>query len=321
MPGSSGSEAAADAKKTADVIGYPVVIKAVAGGGGRGMTVVREPSEFLHAFSTTQREALALFGDPRVYVEKYVDAARHIEVQILSDSYGNVVHLGVRDCSIQRRRQKLIEETPPPDLPEKAIEHIGALAVRAAGEAGYVGAGTFEFVLDEDGAVFFIEANCRLQVEHPVSEMVTGIDLVREQLLIASGRRLPYRQADIVQSGVALECRVNAEDPFRGFLPAPGLIEEFVPPGGPFIRVDTHATPNLRITADYDPLIAKVAVWAPCRDQVLARMGRALDEFTVRGPGLRTNLPFLRDVLVHPLFRHAKHTTSLVEQMMSTPLV
>jgi acetyl-CoA carboxylase biotin carboxylase subunit len=321
LPGSPGAESAADAKKTADAVGYPVVIKAVAGGGGRGMMVVREPREFLHAFSTTQREALALFGDARVYVEKYVDAARHIEVQVLADDHGNVVHLGVRDCSIQRRRQKLIEETPPPNLPDKAIERIGTLAVRAAKQAGYVGAGTFEFVLDEDGSAFFIEANCRLQVEHPISEMVTGIDLVREQLLIAAGRPLAYRQSDIVPTGVSLECRVNAEDPFRGFLPAPGLIEEFVPPAGPFTRIDTHATPNQRITADYDPLIAKVVVWAPSRDQVLARMGRALDEFTVRGPGLRTNLPFLRDVLVHPLFRHAKHTTSLVEQMMSTPLV
>jgi acetyl-CoA carboxylase biotin carboxylase subunit len=320
LPGSSGAQTAGDAKKTADSVGYPVVIKAAAGGGGRAMTVVREPSEFLHAFSATQREALALFGDGRVYVEKYVDAARHIEVQVLADGLGNVVHLGVRDCSIQRRRQKLIEETPPPNLPEKAIERIGSVAVRAAKAAGYVGAGTFEFVLDEDGGVFFIEANCRLQVEHPISEMVTGIDLVREQLLVAAGQPLAYRQADIVPSGVALECRVNAEDPFRGFLPAPGLIEEFIPPGGPFTRVDTHAAPNLRITADYDPLIAKVAVWAPTRDQVLARMDRALDEFTVRGRGLCTNLPFLRDVLAHPLFRHAKHTTSLVEQMMSTPL-
>ncbi|MEV5414166.1 biotin carboxylase N-terminal domain-containing protein [Thermopolyspora sp. NPDC052614] len=319
MGGADGTDPA-EAKRVADEAGYPVVIKAAAGGGGRAMTVVREPGEFLPAFGATRREAMALFGDPRVYVEKYVDAARHIEVQVLADGHGNVIHLGVRDCSIQRRRQKLIEETPPPNLPEKAIERIGTLAVRAARAAGYVGAGTFEFVLDEDGGVFFIEANCRLQVEHPISEMVTGIDLVREQLLIAAGRPLARRQEDVVPYGVALECRVNAENPFRDFLPAPGLIERFEPPGGPFTRVDTHAVPNLRVTADYDPLIAKVAVWAPTREEVLARMDRALGEFTISGPGLCTNLSFLRDVLAHPLFRHAKHTTSLVDQMMSTPL-
>jgi len=324
LPGSTGAgddaTSAAEAKRVADEAGYPVVIKAAAGGGGRAMTVVREPGEFLPAFAATRREAMALFGDGRVYVEKYLDAARHIEVQVLADAHGNVIHLGVRDCSIQRRRQKLIEETPPPNLPEKAIERIGALAVRAARAAGYVGAGTFEFVLDEDGGVYFIEANCRLQVEHPITEMVTGIDLVREQLQIAAGRRLSYRQQDVVPYGVALECRVNAEDPFRNFMPTPGVVAEFAPPGGPFTRVDTHVVPNLRVTADYDPLLAKVAVWAPTREEVLARMDRALGEFAISGPGLCTNLSFLRDVLAHPLFRHAKHTTSLVDQMMSTPI-
>jgi acetyl-CoA carboxylase biotin carboxylase subunit len=321
LPGSVGLPAnAAEAKQTADAVGYPVVIKAAAGGGGRGMTVVHEPDRFLHAFGTTQREAFALFGDSRVYVEKYVEAARHIEVQILADGYGNVVHLGARDCSVQRRRQKVVEETPPPNLPEDAVDQIGMLAVCAAGTAGYVGAGTFEFVLDEHGDFSFIEANCRLQVEHPVSEMVTGIDLVREQLLVAAGQRLAHRQAAITPNGVSIECRVNAEDPTRGFLPTPGTIERFVPPAGPFTRVDTHAVPHLRITADYDPLIAKVVVWAPTRGQAIARMDRALEEFVIEGPGLCTNIPFLREVLVHPHFRYGKHTTSLVEEMTAERL-
>ncbi|MET8146314.1 biotin carboxylase N-terminal domain-containing protein [Sphaerisporangium sp. NPDC005288] len=310
---------AAEAARVAGSVGYPVVIKASAGGGGRAMTVVHERGDFARAYAATRRDALTLFGDPRVYVEKYLDAARHVEVQILADGHGNVVHLGARDCSVQRRRQKLIEETPPPNLPAATVEHLGELTVRAARAAGYVGAGTFEYVLDEHGTCYFIEVNCRLQVEHPITEMVTGVDLVREQILVAAGRRLTLRQQDIAPSGVAIECRVNAEDPARGFLPTPGLIERFVPPGGPFTRVDTHASAGTRITADYDPLIAKVAVWAPTRAQALARADRALEETLLEGPGLRTGLPFLREVLAHPLFRYAKHTTCLVEQMMSMP--
>ncbi|MFG1874306.1 acetyl/propionyl/methylcrotonyl-CoA carboxylase subunit alpha [Sphaerisporangium sp. NPDC049003] len=321
LPGGSGPAAGpVEAARTADAVGYPVVIKSSAGGGGRAMTVVHEPGDFARAFAATRREAVTLFGDPRVYVEKYLDAARHVEVQILADGHGNVVHLGARDCSVQRRRQKLIEETPPPNLPEATIEHLGEITVRAALRAGYVGAGTFEYVLDERGACHFIEVNCRLQVEHPITEMVTGIDLVREQLVIAAGRPLAHRQCDIVPTGVSIECRVNAEDPARGFVPTPGIIEEFVPPGGPFTRVDTHAAAGLRITADYDPLIAKVSVWAPTRAQAVARAHRALEEFTVRGAGLCTDLAFLQEVLTHPLFRYAKHTTSLVDQMMSTPI-
>ncbi|MEV6982150.1 biotin carboxylase N-terminal domain-containing protein [Sphaerisporangium sp. NPDC051017] len=321
LPGSPGpADSVSEAARTADAVGYPVVLKASAGGGGRAMTVVHDPGDLARAYATTRQEATALFGDPRVYVEKYLDAARHVEVQILADAHGEVVHLGARDCSVQRRRQKLIEETPPPGLPAATIEHLGELSVRAARAAGYVGAGTFEYVLDEHGACHFIEVNCRLQVEHPITEMVTGVDLVREQLLAAAGQRLSLRQEDLTGAGVAIECRVNAEDPARGFLPTPGLIEGFVPPGGPFTRVDTHAAAGTRITADYDPLLAKVSVWAPTRAQALARADRALGEFAVRGPGVRTNVAFLREVLTHPLFRYAKHTTSLVEQMMATPL-
>ncbi|MEO3812325.1 biotin carboxylase N-terminal domain-containing protein [Sphaerisporangium sp. B11E5] len=321
LPGSPGpARCPAEAAKTAEEIGYPVVIKASAGGGGRAMRVVQEPGDFAAAFATTRQEAIALFGDARVYVEKFLDAARHVEVQVLADGHGNVVHLGARDCSVQRRRQKLIEETPPPGLPPGTVERLGELTVRAARAAGYSGAGTFEYVVDEGGACYFIEVNCRLQVEHPITEMVTGIDLVREQLLAAAGQRLAYRQQDVTAGGVAIECRVNAEDPARGFLPTPGVLEEFVPPGGPFTRVDTHAVPGLVITADYDSLIAKVCVWGPTRAQAIARAQRALEEFTVTGPGVRTNLAFLREVLAHPLFRYAKHTTTMVDQMMSTPV-
>ena len=321
IPGSDGLvEDLDEAIRIAREIGYPVLIKATAGGGGKGIRIAEDEEALVRQIVSAQQEAQKAFGNAGVYLEKYLTGMKHVEVQILADKHGNVVHLGERDCSIQRRRQKLIEETPPPNLPEKAIERIGALAVRAARAAGYVGAGTFEFVLDEDGGVYFIEANCRLQVEHPITEMVTGIDLVREQLQIAAGRRLSYRQQDVVPYGVALECRVNAEDPFRNFMPTPGVVAEFAPPGGPFTRVDTHVVPNLRVTADYDPLLAKVAVWAPTREEVLARMDRALGEFAISGPGLCTNLSFLRDVLAHPLFRHAKHTTSLVDQMMSTPI-
>ncbi|RCG26849.1 ATP-grasp domain-containing protein [Sphaerisporangium album] len=321
LPGGTGpAEGVSDAARTAAAVGYPVVLKASAGGGGRAMTVVHDPGDLARAYAATRQEATALFGDPRVYVEKYLDAARHVEVQILADAHGEVLHLGARDCSVQRRRQKLIEETAPPNLPAATVEHLGELSVRAARAAGYVGAGTFEYVLDEHGACHFIEVNCRLQVEHPITEMVTGIDLVREQLLAAAGQRLSFRQADITPTGVAIECRVNAEDPARGFLPTPGLVEEFVPPGGPFTRVDTHAAAGTRITADYDPLLAKISVWAPTRAQALARADRALGELVVRGQGVCTNVAFLREVLTHPLFRYAKHTTSLVEQMMSTPM-
>ncbi|GII60798.1 acetyl-CoA carboxylase biotin carboxylase subunit [Sphaerisporangium krabiense] len=321
LPGGDGPAAGVgEAARTAAAVGYPVVLKAAAGGGGRAMTVVHDPGDLARAYAATRREAVVLFGDARVYVEKYLDAARHVEVQILADAHGQVLHLGARDCSVQRRRQKLIEETPPPGLPAAAVERLGELSVRAAHAAGYTGAGTFEYVVDEHGACYFIEVNCRLQVEHPITEMVTGIDLVREQLLVAAGGRLSLRQEEVAAGGAAIECRLNAEDPARGFLPTPGVVEEFVPPGGPFTRVDTHAVAGTRITADYDPLLAKVSVWAPTRAEALARADRALEECTIRGQGVRTNVAFLREVLAHPLFRYAKHTTALVEQMRATPI-
>ncbi|MFI7441598.1 acetyl/propionyl/methylcrotonyl-CoA carboxylase subunit alpha [Nonomuraea indica] len=317
LPGSPGALSGGQAAKdVADEIGYPVIIKAAAGGGGRGMAVVDDPADFARAFAETRASAQAVFGDARVYVEKYVRGARHVEVQVLADLHGNVVSLGERDCSVQRRRQKLIEESPAPGLAPELTAAIGEAAVSCARAAGYVGAGTFEFLVDGAGRFFFIEANCRIQVEHPVTEMVTGVDLVREQLRVAAGLPLAAG-AGAAARGVSIECRVNTEDPGRGFLPTPGLIEEFVPPGGPFTRVDTHGVPGVRVSADYDSLLAKVVVWAPDRDQAISRMDRALEEFRVSGRGVCTTIGFLREVLAHPDFRRAEHDTSLADEMTS----
>jgi acetyl-CoA carboxylase biotin carboxylase subunit len=310
--------ATADAKRIADELGYPVILKAAAGGGGRGMTVVRDPRMFSRCYRETRATAHSLFGDGRTYVEKFIETARHIEIQILADSHGNVVHLGERDCSMQRNRQKLIEETPAPGLTRELRDRIAAAAVRCAHVSGYIGAGTFEFLVDQDDNFYFMEANCRIQVEHPVTEMVAGLDLVREQLAVAAGGHLAMTQPEVELRGVAMECRVNAEDPDRGFFPTPGVLDEFVAPAGPFTRVDTHGHPGLRISQDYDSLLAKLVVWAPDRDQAIARMERGLDEFRISGHGVRTTIGFLREALGHPMFRDAKHTTSLVEQMISS---
>lgn len=317
LPGSPRAvENGLEAKQVAERIGYPIIIKAVAGGGGRGMAVVHAARDLARAYATTRAAAQATFGDGRVYVERYLESARHVEVQILADQHGNVVSLGERDCSVQRRRQKLIEETPATGLPAGLAERICAAAVRGARACDYVGAGTFEFLVDDRGEFFFIEVNSRIQVEHPVTEMATGIDIVAEQLRVAAGYPLSVRQDDVRPRGVAIECRVNAEDPDRDFLPTAGLVDEFVPPGGPFTRVDTHGAPGLRITADYDSLLAKVIVWAPDREQAIGRMERALDEFRVGGHGIRTTIGFLREVLANSLFRDAKHNTSLVSDVL-----
>jgi acetyl-CoA carboxylase, biotin carboxylase subunit len=317
LPGSRGAlDSGAMAKEVADEIGYPVIIKAVAGGGGRGMAVVRQPGDFMSTYAGTRAVAQSVFGDPRVYVERFLEAARHVEVQIMADGFGDVVHLGARDCSVQRRRQKLIEESPPPGVPAGVLDQMCAAAVRCAREAGYAGAGTFEFVMDPDYAWYFMEINCRIQVEHPVTEMVTGVDLVRKQIEVASGQRLAMRQEDVLLQGTAIECRVNAEDPSRDFLPTPSVLDEFAPPAGPFIRVDTHGLAGMRITPYYDSLLAKVLVWAPDREQAISRMHRALSEFRVAGHGVHTTIAFLRDVLDHPLFRGGQHSTSLVDAML-----
>lgn len=316
LPGSRDPIAGADeAAALAEQIGYPVIVKAVAGGGGRGMRVVRDPADFVAAWNETRASAHAIFRDGRLYVERYLDSARHVEIQILADKHGGIVHLGARDCSLQRRHQKLVEESPAPLVSDELVAEMGAAAVRGARAVGYVGAGTFEFLLDRSGTFYFMEVNCRLQVEHPVTEMVTGIDLVAEQLRIAAGHPLALRQEDIAPRGVSIECRINAEDPGRDFAPAPGLLTECVLPAGPFVRIDTHVHPGYRVPALYDSLLAKVIVWAPDRDAAISRMRRALDEVRIEGPGVATTAEFLHDVLDHPRFRAAEHDTALISSL------
>ncbi|GHJ45227.1 acetyl-CoA carboxylase biotin carboxylase subunit [Catellatospora sp. TT07R-123] len=321
LPGSSGPVTCPDgAARLAAEIGYPVMVKAVAGGGGRGMVAITDPEKFIAQLREARCTAQSLFGDDRLYLERFLPAARHVEVQVLCDQYGNAVHLGQRDCSAQRRRQKIIEETPAPLLPEATRQAMGEAALRGALAAGYVGAGTFEFLVDPDGGYHFMEINCRIQVEHPVTELTHGVDIVRQQLLVAAGERLELTQDTLVPRGAAIECRINAEDPARGFVPAPGRIEKLRLPGGPFVRVDTDAYAGGRISPAYDPLLAKLCVWAPDRPQALARMRRALAEFQAEGPGLATNRDFLLTVLDHPRFIAGTHDTSLVGELTAEPV-
>ncbi|ROT28257.1 acetyl/propionyl/methylcrotonyl-CoA carboxylase subunit alpha [Micromonospora sp. HM5-17] len=310
---------AAEARAVADEIGHPVIIKGVAGGGGRGMTLVRSADDLGPAYERTRIAAQAAFGDDRVYLERYLTQARHVEVQVLCDGYGNGVHLGTRDCSVQRRHQKLVEEGPAPALSAATLDALAETALRGALHVGYTGAGTFEFLVDEAERFHFIEINCRLQVEHPVTEMISGVDLVHEQLHIAGGVPLRLRQEDVRLHGVAIECRVNAEDPARGFVPTPGRLTRFVPPTGPFTRVDTHGYPDYLVGPYYDSLLAKVVVWAPDRELALNRMERALHEFEVAGCGICTTIPFARRVLDDPGFRKGRYTTGLVDRLLGVP--
>ncbi|GAB3483389.1 acetyl-CoA carboxylase biotin carboxylase subunit [Nocardiopsis coralliicola] len=318
LPVPPGTEAiegsAADAKRRAGELGYPLMVKAAAGGGGRGMAPVRGPREFVRVFRETQAAARSLFGDGRVYLERLVESARHIEVQVLCDQYGNGVHLGERDCSVQRRNQKLVEESPAAGCGRALLDRMCETAVKAALSCGFTGVGTFEFLLDGD-EFYFMEINTRIQVEHPVTEMVVGRDLVREQIRVAAGQPLGFGQHEVDRYGAAIECRINAEDTERGFLPAPGTLTRFHPPGGPFVRVDTDAYQGYRIPSDYDPLVAKVIAWGRDRDEAIARMDRALGEFAIDGPGVHTTSGLLRRVVADPRFRHAKHTTALLQEM------
>jgi acetyl-CoA carboxylase biotin carboxylase subunit len=317
LPGSPGPvRTAAEVREVVARIGFPVILKAAAGGGGRGMTVVREAGELTAAHREMSVAAQRLFGDGRVYVERYLERARHVEVQILADAHGAVIHLGERDCSVQRRHQKLVEETPAPGLPEEVRQAMGEAALQVARTAGYVGAGTVEFVVDGAGNFYFLEVNCRIQVEHPVTEMATGVDLVQEQIRIAAGEPLRLRQEDVQPRGAVVECRINGEDPDRGFAPTPGRLDEFAPPAGPFVRVDTHGYPGYRVPAEYDSLLAKLVVWAPDRAQALDRMQRALAEFRVSGPGVRTTAGFLQRLVADPVFRRGEHTTAIVEEVI-----
>lgn len=305
------------AASLASQIGYPVIVKAVAGGGGKGMEVVTSADDLAAAYRRATAAARSIFGDDRIYLERYLGHARHVEIQVLFDGHGNGIHLGSRDCSVQRRHQKLLEEGPAPRLSPETLARMQREAVRAAGAIGYTGAGTFEFLVDDDERFYFMEINARIQVEHPVTEAITGIDLVREQLLVAAGHPLGLAQDHVSVNGVAIECRVNGEDPERDFIPTSGVLETFTPPGGPFTRVDTHATAGYLIGPHYDSLIAKVVTWAPDRDQALNRMDRALAEFTVSGRGVRTTIPFLRRVIAEPEFRKAMHSTVLVDRVQA----
>ncbi|MBS0446328.1 MAG: acetyl-CoA carboxylase biotin carboxylase subunit [Proteobacteria bacterium] len=311
-PGSPGRLASADeARRVAAGLGYPVILKAVAGGGGRGMRVVERESDIAAQFETASREAKAAFGDGAMYVEKYLTKIRHVEIQILSDGE-NVVHLGERDCSSQRRNQKLVEESPSPGLPADIRDAMGAAATRLCRHVGYRSAGTIECIFDPaSGRYYFMEMNTRVQVEHPVTECVTGIDIVKEQIRIARGERLPFGQGDVVLRGHAIECRINAEDPERGFAPSPGVIADLHLPGGPGVRVDTHVYAGYRIPPNYDSLIAKLVVWGRDRSEALARARRALGELHVEG--IQTTAPFLARLLASDTFVRGDVHTRFVE--------
>ncbi len=313
VPGSDGPvRDEATAAKVAQEIGYPVMIKASSGGGGRGMRVASNEPSLLHGMKAAQAEAKAAFGDDTVYLEKFVEKGRHVEIQILGDRQGNVIHLGERDCSVQRRHQKLIEESPSPILSPKQRKEMCAAAVRLAKSSGYHNAGTVEFLVDGDGNFYFIEVNARIQVEHTVTELVTGVDLIQEQLRVASGETLRYRQKDIQVRGHAIECRINAEDPAMDFQPQPGLISSFVPPGGPAVRIDSHCYSGYRIPPNYDSMIGKLMVHRNTRDEAIRTLLRALDEFVIEGP--KTTVPLQRDILEHSDFRTGDHDTGFVER-------
>lgn len=315
IPGSDGLvRDEKEARAIARQIGYPVMIKATAGGGGRGMRLVRSEEDLGRLFLAAQGEAEAAFGNPGLYLEKFVDRPRHIEFQILADTYGNVVHLGERDCSIQRRHQKLLEEAPSPALTPELREKMGAAAVMAAKSINYVGAGTVEFLLSQTGEFYFMEMNTRIQVEHPVTEMITGLDLIAEQIRVAQGERLQFTQEQIQLRGHAIECRINAEDPDRDFRPSPGRISGYLAPGGPGVRMDSHVYTDYRIPPYYDSLIGKLIAWGPDRPTAIKRMRRALREFALTG--VPTTIGFHQRILDTPEFLKAEVYTNFVEQVM-----
>ena len=316
VPGSEGLLADEnEALSIARDIGYPVMIKATAGGGGRGMRLVKEASELPKLFSAAQGEADAAFGNPGLYLEKFIERPRHIEIQILADNYGNVIHLGERDCSIQRRHQKLLEEAPSPALTQKLRDQMGHAAVAAAKSINYTGAGTVEFLLDKSGKFYFMEMNTRIQVEHPVTEMITGLDLIAEQIRIAQGEKLQIKQNQVVLNGHAIECRINAEDPDRNFRPHPGIISGYLPPGGPGVRMDSHVYTDYEIPAYYDSLIGKVIVWGRDRPTAIRRMKRALRECAITG--VPTTLGFHQKILDSPEFLSGEVYTNFVEQFLN----
>jgi len=296
-------------------VGYPVVVKAVAGGGGRGIRVAHNDISLVNAFFMAQSEAETAFANSKLYIEKYVEHPRHIEIQILADSKGHVVHLGERDCTVQRRHQKLLEESPSPAINSKIRKEMGNIAVKLAKEIGYVNAGTIEFLLDKSGKFYFIEMNTRIQVEHPVTEMVTGIDLVKEQIKVAVGEQLGFDQKDIQMRGWALECRINAEDPSNGFSPSPGKISKYHVPGGPGIRIDSQITSGGFVSPYYDSMLGKLIAHGQDRQEAIKRMHRALSEYVIEG--IKTTIPFQLKVVDDPRFQSGKYSTDFVEQMLA----
>ncbi len=319
VPGSDGLvESDKEAFRLADEIGYPVIIKATAGGGGRGMRIASDAGQLASAMSAARSEAQAAFGDGGVYIEKYLKPIRHIEIQIMADQLGNVIHLGERDCSVQRRHQKLIEESPSPALSPEMRTQMGDAAVKAAKSIGYEGAGTVEFIWCNN-QFYFMEMNTRIQVEHPVTEMITGIDLIKEQIRVAAGEPLSLKQEDVVFRGHAIECRINAEDSDRNFLPSPGRIDAYIAPGGPGVRVDSHCYPGYTIPPYYDSLVSKLIVWGIDRSEAIQRMQRALDEYAITG--IKTTIPFHQVVLSHSVFQAGDVSTDFVEKFMTTTKV
>ncbi len=316
VPGSHGLiEDDNEAHKLAAEIGFPVIVKATAGGGGRGMRVAVDQASLSNALASARSEASAAFGDGGVYIEKYLKPIRHVEIQVMADSQGNCIHLGERDCSVQRRHQKLIEETPSPALTPELRQRMGEAAVRAAKQINYEGAGTVEFILAGND-FYFMEMNTRIQVEHPVTEFVTGVDLIKEQIRVASGMPLSVKQEDIEFRGHSIECRINAEDPDRNFLPSPGRVDAYIAPGGPGVRVDSHCYPGYVIPPYYDSLVSKLVVWGRDRQEAIARMQRALDEYAITG--IKTTIPFHQRVLAHPMFQNGKDvSTDFIEKYMT----
>lgn len=313
VPGSEGLITdEAEALRLAESMGYPVLIKAAAGGGGRGMRVARNDINLRVGLKAASQEAEAAFKDGSVYLEKYIEQPRHVEVQLLGDRHGNIVHLWERDCSLQRRHQKLVEESPAPNLPPAVRNEICAAAVRLVKEANYYNAGTCEFLVDKDNRYYFIEVNARIQVEHPVTELVTGIDLVREQIRIAAGEKLPFTQEQVKHKGCAIECRINAEDPANEFRPSPGTISRWQVPGGPGVRLDTHVVPGYRVPPNYDSMVAKLLVYQPTRVEAIATMRRALAEFVVEG--IKTTIPIHKEIFNHSAFIEGRVDTTFIER-------
>ncbi|HSB41104.1 MAG TPA: acetyl-CoA carboxylase biotin carboxylase subunit [Methylomirabilota bacterium] len=305
----------AEAARVAERVGYPVMLKAAMGGGGKGMRLVRASGDLPAALRAARAEAGAAFGDASVYIERYVETPRHIEVQVLADAHGGVVHLGERECSVQRRHQKLVEESPSPFVTPEMRRRMGEAACRVAAAAGYVNAGTVEFLVDRERNFYFLEMNTRLQVEHPVTELVTGRDLVKDQLRLAAGDKLGFTQDDVTLAGWAIECRINAEDPFASFIPSPGQVTGLRAPGGPWVRDDTGIYAGYTIPRFYDTLMAKLIVWGPDRDAAIARMSRALGEYTVTG--VPTTIPILQRILAHPDFVAGRLSTAFMEQLLA----